>query len=204
MHVRNVAAGFALPVLATGLLTALVAGLVAGCSKPDPVPGPVDVKHGSPQAVAPSIGATRLKFMPGRWETTVEMTRFDTGKELPPQARDMMKQMMAKTRKLAACLTPEQAEKPGPEFFGEQRSGCTYDHFTMGSGTIDAKLVCTGKGGGEGGDNGAMTMTMTGHYTAQSYDMKVSSNGTQGGLPIAMDLAMTAHHTGACIGTELK
>ena len=182
---------------ASGLTASLaLIVLVSGCSKP----APVDVKNGSPQAVASSVSAAGLKFTPGRWETTVNMTKFDIGKDMPPQAKEMMKQMMGKVRKLAACLTVEQAEKPGPEFFGEQRSGCTYDHFTMGGGTIDAKMVCKG----EGGDGGAMTMTMTGHYTADSYDMKVSSNGTQGGMPIAMDLAMTAHHTGACNGTELK
>ena len=187
-------------------LSLAVSGLVAACSKP----AAVDVKHGSPQAVASSVSAAGLRFTPGRWESTVNMTKFDIGKDLPPQARDMMKQMMGKTRTLAACLTPEQATKPGPEFFGEQRSGCSYDHFTMGGGTIDAKMVCNGGdgGGGGGGDakgeGGAMTMTMTGHYTADSYDMKMSSSGTQGGMPIAMDLAMTAHHTGACTGTELK
>ena len=179
--------------LAAGLV---LTALVAACSKP----APVDVKNGSPQAVASSVSAAGLKFAPGRWETTVEMTKFDLGKDLPPQAKEMMKGMMGKARNLAACLTPEQAEKPGPEFFGEQRNGCTYDHFTMGGGTIDSKMVC--KGAGEGG--GTMTMAMTGHYTADSYDMKVSSSGTQGGMPIAMDLAMTAHRTGACNGTELK
>ena len=170
--------------------------LIAGCSKP----APVDVKNGSPEAVASSVSASGLKFTPGRWETTVNMTKFEIGKDLPPQAKEMMKGMMGKARNLAACLTPEQAAKPGPEFFGEQRNGCTYDHFTMGGGTIDSRMVCKG----EGADSGSMTMTMTGHYTADSYDMKVSSNGTQGGMPISMDLAMTAHHTGACNGTELK
>ncbi len=181
-------------------LVALPIALIAGCSKP----AAIDVKNGSPQAVASSVSAAGLKFTPGRWETTVNMTKFEIGKDLPPQAKEMMKGMMGKARNLAACLTPEQAAKPGPEFFGEQRSGCTYDHFTMGGGTIDSKMVCKGEGAGASSDGGSMTMTMTGHYTADSYDMKVSSNGTQGGMPISMDLAMTAHHTGACNGTELK
>lgn len=187
--------------LATSLAVTMLAGLAAGCSKP----APVDVKNGSPQAVASSVNASGLKFTPGRWETTVNMTRFDIGKELPKEAKDMMKAMMGKTRNLAACLTPEQAEKPGPGFFGEERSGCTYDHFTMGNGSIDAKMVCKGEGASDAASGGgSMTMTMTGNYTADSYDMKVSSSGVQGGMPINMDLAMTAHRTGACNGTELK
>jgi hypothetical protein len=181
---------------ASGLAASLaLIVLAAGCSKP------VDVKNGTPQDVAGSVTASGLKFTPGRWETKVSMTKFDIGKDLPPQAQEIMKGMMGKARNLAACLTPEQAAKPGPEFFGEQRSGCNYDHFTMGSGTIDAKMVCKGEAGG---DKESMTMTMTGHYTADSYDMKVSSSGSQGGMPIAMDLAMTAHQRGACNGTELK
>ena len=187
---------------ASRIVTSLaLTALIAGCSKP----APVDVKNGSPEAVASSVSASGLKFTPGRWETTVNMTKFEIGKDLPPQAQEMMKAMMGKARNLAACLTPEQAAKPGPEFFGEQRSGCTYDHFTMGGGTIDSRMVCKGEGAADAkSDGGSMTMTMTGHYTADSYDMKVSSNGTQGGMPISMDLAMTAHHTGACNGTELK
>ena len=181
--------------LAAGLALTLI---VAACHKA----ASVDVKNGSPQAVASSVSASGMKFTPGRWETTVNMTKFDIGKDLPPQARDMMKTMMGKTRNVAACLTPEQAEKPGPEFFGENRGGCTYDHFTMSDGTIDAKMVCKGAGAGE--DGGAMTMTMAGHYSADSYDMKVSSSGTQGGMPVTMDLAMTAHRTGACNGSEVK
>lgn len=193
MHASRIVANL----IAVVLIAPLV--LISGCSKP----AAVDVKNGSPQAVASSVSAAGLKFTPGRWETTVNMTKFDIGKDMPPQAKEMMKAVMGKARNLAACLTPEQAAKPGPEFFGEQRSGCTYDHFTMGGGTIDSKMVCKG-GENPAADGGSMTMTMTGHYTADSYDMKVSSSGTQGGMPVAMDLAMTAHRTGACNGTELK
>lgn len=177
--------------IAFGLSAALP--LVA-CSKP----ASVDVKEKSPEAVASSVKAAGMKFTPGRWETTVEMTKFDIGKELPPQAKDMMKAMMGKTRNLATCLTQEKADKPDPEFFGKPGDGCTYDHFTMGDGKIDSKMIC------KGSDGGSMTMTMAGHYTADSYDMKVSSSGEQGGMPVSMDLAMTSKRTGACNGSELK
>lgn len=178
------------PIL-TGLSAVL---LLAACHKQ----ATIDVKDKSPQAVASSVKAAGMTFNPGRWETTVEMTKFDIGKELPPQARDMMKAMMGKTRNIATCLSKEKAEKPDPQFFGKPGEGCTYDHFTMGDGKIDSKMVCKSPEGG------SMTMTMAGHYTAESYDMKVSSSGEQGGMPVSMDLAMTAKRTGACNGSELK
>lgn len=177
--------------IALGLISALP---LAACGKQ----ASVDVKDKSPQAVASSVSAAGMKFNPGRWETTVEMTKFDIGKELPPQAKDMMKAMMGKTRNLATCLTREKAEKPDPEFFGKPGEGCTYDHFTMGDGKIDSKMVC------KSSDGGSMTMTMAGHYTAESYDMKVSSTGEQGGMPVTMDLSMASKRTGACNGSELK
>lgn len=167
--------------------------VLAGCGQSHEV----DAKNKSVAEVAKQVGDSGFKFTPGQWDTTIQIESLDLGRELPPEAAAAMKGMTGKARTVSACLTPEQASKPGPEFFGEQQKGCTYDHFTMADGKLDAKLVCQPPEGA----SGAITMTMAGTFTATGYDLAVASNGGgMGGAPVSMKMKVNGKRVGECKG----
>ena len=135
---------------------------------------------------------------PGRWETTMKITDIS----MPGAPAGMAEQMKGKMPSKAAvsCLTPEEAKAPKGNFFGGQRD-CTYDHFTMANGKLDAKMVCKAQGQ-------TRTMLMKGNYSADTYQMTVESTGNaeqkgpMAGMSIKME--MDAKRTGDCTGDENK
>jgi Protein of unknown function (DUF3617) len=177
---------------ATVRVLALAVPLVlAGCSKPA-----VDEKNASPQQVAKDVAASDLHFTPGRWETTMTFQKVDMGPNMPPQAKQMFERMAGKPRTVTSCLTKAEAAKPEPKFFGEQSKQCTYEHFTMGGGKIDAKMTC-----GQGA--GPHEMTMTGTYGSDSYNMTVSTSGAPvQGMMMNMTMSMASKRVGECTGKE--
>ena len=69
---------------------------------------------------------------------------------------------------------------------------CTYDHFEMAHGVIDAKMSCTSEAG-------PRTMTMKGTYSGDSYQMEMASTGQgEGPAGMSMKMQMSAKRTGAC------
>jgi hypothetical protein len=133
---------------------------------------------------------------PGRWETKVTILDISVP-DMPPQIAQQMKAQMSKGQTHASCLTPEEAKKPRGDFFGAQKD-CRYDHFTMAGGSIDARMICA-----RGGQT--QTMTMKGTYSADSYRMAMTADGSGTKGPMgAMSMKMTidAKRTGACTGKE--
>lgn len=145
--------------------------------------------------VAAANGAGTVHFSPGRWETRIRMVKMDMN-GVPPEAKQMMEKMMGQGRTVTSCLTPEQAEKPDGKFFGQADRNCTYDHFSMGGGKLDAKLTCKTA-------HGLQVMTMNGTFTGESYDstMQMEGKGPTGeGMTMTMDVS--AKRTGDCTGKE--
>ncbi|WP_169799509.1 DUF3617 domain-containing protein [Novosphingobium lentum] len=164
---------------------------LAACSKTS-----VDEKNVSVETVAKKVADSDLHFTPGRWETTMKFEKLDMGPNMPPQAKDMFERMTGKVRSVSSCLTKEEAAKPEPKFFGGQSKECTYEHFTMGGGKIDAKMAC--KRG-----TGPQDMTMTGNYTPESYDMTVQTSGApMQGMKMDVTMTMASKRVGECTGKE--
>ena len=91
-----------------------------------------------------------------------------------------------------------QVNRPDAGFFGAQKSGCTYQHFTMAGGQIDAEMTCS-RGPTQ------MHMTMQGTYSPDSYIVHVTNQGEMApGKTMSTTLAMEAHRVGECNGTEEK
>lgn len=159
----------------------------------------VDVTNEKPSAVASKVpaadGAGAIRFQPGRWETEVKMIRLDMP-GMPPEAKRMMEQMMGKGRTIGTCLTKEQAEKPDSRFFGQADASCTYDHFSMGGGKIDAKMTCKTS-------EGQQVTTMKGAFTGDTYQTTVETQG-QGpdGKSMTMIMNVAAKRVGECTGKE--
>lgn len=145
--------------------------------------------------VAKKVAGSGLKFNPGRWESNMKFVKLKM-EGMPPEAQAMMSKIMGKDRIFASCLTKEEAEKPEAKFFGQADDRCKYDTFSMGGGKIEAKMTCKAEGG-------MQTMTMSGSYTPDTYDMTMSING-QGmeSKPMSMTMALSAKRNGECTGKE--
>jgi hypothetical protein len=155
----------------------------------------VTATNESVSGVAKKVADAGLHFQPGRWESTMKFVKLDM-EGMPPEANAAMQKAMGQDHTFASCLTKEEAEKPGSKFFGQTDQDCKYDTFSMGGGKIDAKMRCKTA-------HGAQIMTMNGTYTADTYDMTMSINGTgPEGKAMSMSMAMSAKHSGACTGKE--
>ena len=136
-----------------------------------------------------------MKLAAGRWEATSVLTDLKAA-GLPPEVASAMQAAIGEKDTSASCLTKEEVEKPGASFFAKGSDDCTYEHFKMGSGRLDAKMVCEAEGG-------KTTIKLGGTYSANSYDMAMESE-TAGGEQNGMLMKMTvkATHVGACRGDE--
>jgi hypothetical protein len=174
-------------------------GALAACNKgPD-----INVRNASAGEVAEKVreaGGSGSFIDPGRWETKVSLLDVDIP-GMPPQMAQQMKQQMAKMQEhaYATCLTEADVKKPKEDFFAGKSNECRYDHFTMSGGKIDAAMRCEGKG------SGAMSMTINGSYSRDSYEATMAmdaSGGSEGGMK--MRSHSEAHRVGACTGDEIN
>lgn len=174
-------------VLATAATFAL-----GGCKK-----NSVEVKNASPEAVASKVAASSIKPRPGQWQSTVKIDKMDIA-GIPPEAKAMMQQRLGQAHTATSCLTAAQADKPDASFFQQANKDCTYDHFSMESGKIDAKMTC--KRGGA-----SQTMTMNGSYSTETYNLTVNTQGeAQPGMPMTMAMTVASKRVGDCTGKENK
>jgi hypothetical protein len=178
MRVRNI-----LPLVALAALAACNNG------------GSVTAENESTSSVAKKVDAANIKILPGRWESKMKMESLEV-EGLPPEAKAAMSKQMGVERALSTCLTPEQVEKPGGGFFAGGAEDCTYKHFNMSGGKIDAEMTC-------GKQPGSPTMAMAGTYSESSYDLKVTTKTEmQPGKPMTMAMAVASRRTGDCDGKE--
>lgn len=139
-------------------------------------------------APATGVKTVSLQIQPGEWEVTEEtLNASGTG----PTAA-YLSRMKGRTRTSRECITPEEASKP--VMLSQNRDNqCDYSHFTFGGGTIKGTISCNEKQG-----NGSVTMTMDGHYSAQSYEMNTSMDMNMHGISEKIDARRTAHRVGEC------
>ena len=173
------------------MILAISALALGACSK-----GGVEAKNESAESVAKKVAASDVKPNPGRWQTTMKLEKMEMP-GMTPQMQEQLKRASAMSKDIVTCLTPEQVNRPNAGFFGAQESGCTYQHFTMAGGNIDAEMTC---------NRGAMQMhmTMQGTYSPDSYNIRVTNQGDMGGRPMSTTMAMEARRVGECNGTEMK
>lgn len=111
-----------------------------------------------------------LKPQAGQYRATMELVELEA-ENAPPQAVDMMKQMMS--RSFEYCLTQEEADRGFEQMAREsQDDSCTFDRFDVEGGDIDAIMNCEG----EGGETMRMTMSGTGTETTSDMTMKMEGN----------------------------
>ena len=184
----------------TAILLIACALPMAACNK-----GPqINEKNASVEEVAKKVRAAAAEeafVEPGKWETKVSLLDVDIP-GMPPEMATRMKQTMGKMQEnsFTSCLTEEEVKRPKEDFFAGHSKDCRYDHFTMSGGKIDAALRCEGKPEG-----GAMTMTVNGTYSPDSYEATMAmdvSGGREGGMK--MRSHSQSHRVGQCTAAEIK
>lgn len=168
--------------------------LVAGCHKGPEVhaDNAIVAEVRDKVQAATANGAGWLK--PGAWKATMTMDEMSLP-GLPPEAAARMKQVTASAHDMDSCLTPEQARKPGADFWGGKEKNCQYDHFDMADGKIDIAMTCSGDAEGRG----AMTMAMNGRYAPDDYHLAMQSRaetGPGGMGPMTMKMHLDAKRVG--------
>jgi hypothetical protein len=164
--------------------------VLAACDKAE-----VKAENESAESVARKVADAQIRLEPGRWESTMTLEKIEIG-NLPAEAQAAMNEQKGKAQTFSTCLTPEQAAKPDASFFQNGAAGCTYDHFTMAGGQIDAEMTC--KPG-----SGPTHMTMQGTYGSDQYSMRMQSEGEmQPGVPMKMAMSIASRRTGDCTGKE--
>lgn len=174
----------------TKLLLALPLIMLAACdSSPK-----VDVDNAKPSEVAEKMRdavGDETFVRPGKWLSTVTVQDM-TVPGMPPEFAARMKETMAKERQVETCLTAEQAKRPKGDFFAADKN-CTYDHFEMSGGKIDASMRCAHEGMSQ-------AITMQGSYRPDEYQMTMSTRmegaGRQSGATMKMQVA--AKRIGDC------
>ena len=159
----------------------------------------VSATNASVAEVAAKVEAARLEetfFRAGKWTVKGQIDDI----QVPGMPAELAAQMKQRGRDMpgtTSCVTEADAKKPAAEFFTGNKS-CKYDHFTMGSGKIDARMRC-GIGGG------TQLTTMTGTYGPETYRMAMTtamqnpSQGSASGMEgMTMKLSVEGKRVGDC------
>jgi len=169
------------------LLLALPALALAACNSADTGPK-------TPEQAAAEMKKA-VKMTPGKWQTTMTITKFDMP-GAPPEAAQAMKGMMGKPTVTESCLTKEEADKDPADFIKKgQGDGCTFERFAIDDGKLDGKMVC------DKGPQGKMEATMNGTLGAEAMSMTMNSTVSDAKMPggkAEMGMTMAMKRIGAC------
>ena len=173
------------------MLLALPLTMLAACdSSPE-----VKLDNAKPSEVAAKIREAvgdSDYVRPGKWTTSITIDEINIP-GMPPEFAAKMKQQKVAARDVESCLTPEQAKMPKEGVFAGVDKSCRYDRFTMDDGKIDAAMRCTQ-------NQTVQTMTMTGTYSPDRYDMRMASEvgGTGPRSGTTMKMKVEAKRIGDC------
>ncbi|PHR19178.1 MAG: hypothetical protein COA41_08330 [Sphingopyxis sp.] len=136
-----------------------------------------------------------VKLEPGEWENTVEIV--DVAIEgLPAGApAGIMDSMKGQTTTTKSCITKEQADNPGAEFFAAQEeTNCEVKKFDMSGGSVSSEMACSNMGGSPGN----MTLAMEGEYGPSSYAMTMTMDGGAAGMKMKISSKSSGKRIGDC------
>ncbi len=173
------------------LVSVAVLGLTAACSDK----GADHDGDGKITAEEVAQEMNRVTLEPGEWENSVEIVDVKID-GLPDGApAGIMDSMKGNVTTSKSCITKEQAEDPGAEFFAAQEeTNCEVKKFSMSGGAVSSEMVCSNMGGAPGN----MTMAMDGQYGPSSYDMTMNMKGGTSGMKMDITAKSIGKRIGAC------
>lgn len=173
------------------LISAAAISLLAGCADK----GADNDGDGKITAAEVAEEMNEVTLEPGEWENTVEIV--DVKIEGLPEGTPagIMDSMKGKVTTTKSCITEEEAEKPGAQFFAAQeKNNCEVKKFDMSGGAVSSEMSCSNMGGAPG----SMTMAMDGQYGPSSYDMTMNMNGGAAGMKMNISAKSSGKRIGDC------
>lgn len=173
------------------LVSVAMLGLIAGCSdKGADHDGDGKI---TAEEVAEEMNEVRLE--PGQWENSMEIVDVEI-EGLPDNVpASLMDGMKGKVTKSKTCITKEEAENPGAQFFAAQeQTNCEIKKFDMSGGAVSSEMTCSDMGGAPG----SMTIKMDGQYGPSSYDMDMKMTGGAGGMKMNISSKSNGKRIGSC------
>ena len=115
-------------------------------------------------------GAMAMK--PGMWEVKISFDSIDAP-GMPEAAKAQMTKAMGSGMSVKSCLTKEQAEKPGADFFGGDASAnCTFEHLELSRNKMMVQMTCKPQ------DKMVIASKMDGSFQAESYSMTMEQKAS--------------------------
>ena len=150
-----------------------------------------DGKVSDTEAKAEMAKGGAMATKPGLWEVKTSFSDV-TVEGVPKAVAAQMKAQLAKGVTVSSCLTKEQVDKPGTDFFGgSPEANCTFDKLDRSGDTTMIEIPCKPGGG--------MTLKsiMNGSFAAESYKLDVVQ--TMQGGPVG-NVKMTGIAEGTRVG----
>ncbi|MGB7653895.1 MAG: DUF3617 domain-containing protein [Novosphingobium sp.] len=167
----------------------LVAALVLpGCGQSSDKTGAA-ATSGNAAAASAALDEAAFKVAPGKYRSSVNITKLDLG-GLPVQVAAAMPRQSS----YEYCVTPEQAAK-GIEALKQQmaKGSCQFESFKASGGTVDSVFTCTADGGF------AMRSVSHGTYSESGSDVSVTADAKlPGGRSMHVEQSVKAQRIGDC------
>lgn len=171
------------------LVLGAVALLLSACSdKGADSDGDGKVSQAEAQKELAQGGSMAMK--PGMWEVKIKFDSLDAP-GMPTQVKDQMTKAMNEMS-VKSCLTKEQAENPGADFFGgDVGSNCSFQQLNRSGNNMTVQMTCKPDGGV------TIASKMEGSFAAETYSMKMEQKTS--GTPMG-DMTMKGRIEGKRIG----
>lgn len=130
------------------LTVAVAATMLAGCGDAGGADRDNDGEITAEEMAREAASGGDIAMRAGKWEHKVEFTELDIP-GVPENMREMVQSRMAQGVTTEQCLTEEEANRPSPEFFGnEGQSDCKYDEFDRSGDRMTLRMTCKAREGG--------------------------------------------------------
>lgn len=116
----------------------------------------------------------KMAMKPGLWEVKIGFDKIEAP-GVPANVQGKMKEQMGKGMTQQSCLTQEQVDKPGGDFFGApEEANCTFEEINRTGDAMKVAMTC------KPGGNMTVKSKMDGKFAAESYTMTIeqSTEGT--------------------------
>lgn len=174
------------------LILGVAALAISACSKKGAdADGDGKISDAEARAEMSSGGAMAMK--PGLWEVKIGFDKIDAP-GIPANLQGQMKAQMGKGVTQQSCLTKEQVEKPGGDFFGAPpEANCSFDALSRSGDGMTVAMTC------KPGGTMVIKSKMDGKFAAETYSMTIeqSSEGTPTGA-VKMSGKIDGKRVGDC------
>jgi hypothetical protein len=152
-----------------------------------------DGKITDAEAKAEMGSGGKMAMKPGQWEVKISFDKIEAP-GMPANLQGKMKEQLGSGMTQRSCLTQEQVDKPGGDFFGAPaEANCTFDDLSRSGDAMKVAMTCKPAG------NVVVKSKMDGKFAAETYTMNIeqSTEGTPMGA-VKMTGKIEGKRVGEC------